>query len=298
LKIRERLKIIFNHPLGYVITWIVAFGIIALSGRSLAGYTESIENKQQLLLALNISMIATVLIAIGIIAAGFRTSHFKQYSKRALLITGGINLVIFLSSAYLIRLTPGSVSLIVINGLSLVIFSFSVGELLSREVLSSGHLIPVAVVLALVDFWSVIGGPSRQIAKDIAEFAGKEGYTQNLPPPWTSFLLLRFPQFLMREIYSFLGIGDLVILAFLIGCIHRFNLPVKASYSALILGTVLAVLVANLLVKAIPVLPVIALLFILANFRHLHMKKSDLLISAFAIGIIAIIIITVELLGK
>ena len=295
LSIKGRLKLLLNNPLGYVLTWIVAFGIIYLCGRNAARYIEKIQDEQRLSLLLNVSALTTVIIAMVMITSGFRISHFSNYSKKSLLITAAVSLGLFIISAILIRQSPGSVPLILVNGLLLIILSFTIGEMLSREVVNSGHLVPVAVVLAIVDFWSVSLGPSKKIAQQVAEFAGKEGYSLNLPPPWMSFLLLRFPQFLMREIYSFVGIGDLVIIAFFIGCIHRFKLPVIASYSSLILGTALAMLIANLLEKALPVLPVIALLFLVINFRYLSMKRSDIAVSAIAIAFIIAVIIMVNL---
>ena len=295
MKARERYSLIFKQSSGYMLTWIVSFGLIMLMGRILSPYVSKIQSIPLITVVLNVSALLTVGLAVGIVAGGFRISHLANYSKRALLISLAAAAVFFILTAFLVRSKPDSTWLIMLNGMGLIIISFSVGELLSREVLHSGHLIPTVLVLALVDSWSVSKGLSGQIAHKVTEFANKGGYSGTTPPPWSSFLLLRYPQIAAKEIYSFIGVGDLVIIAFFIGCIYRFKLPPVISLFALVGGAVLAVLVANTINKPIPALPVIATLFLLVNIRRLSMKKNDIVISAIVLAIIIIVILFLSL---
>jgi len=295
LKIRERYNLIFRQPSGFILTWIVSFGLVMLASRIFSPYVDSIESSTLIIVVQNISAILTVGIAIAIIIGGFRTSHLAFFSKRALLTSGVVSVVVFILTAFLVRMKPDSNWLIMFNGLGLVFLSFTIGELLSREVMHRGHLVPTVFVLALVDSWSVSRGFSGQIAHKVTEFAHKGGYSGILAPPWSSFLLLRYPQFATREVYSFIGVGDLIIIAFFIGCIYRFKLPTLISLAALISGTILAVLIANIINKPIPALPIIATLFLIVNFKRLSMQKNDIIISAIALGIIIVVILFLSL---
>jgi hypothetical protein len=295
LRIQERYRLIFRKPLGYVLTWIVIFGLMMLAGRIFSPIVNSIENKQTLDFVQIISGVFSVFIAISIIAGGFRVSNLSEYSRKSLFISGLVAAFIYIFSAFLVRIEPLSAWLILLNGLGLVILSFVVGEFLSREVIHSGHLIPTVLVLALVDTWSVTRGLSGNIAHKVTEFASKGGYSGTIAPPWSSFLLLRYPQFASKDIYSFIGIGDLIIIAFFTGCVFRFKLPVFLSFFSLIGGTVMAVLIANIIGKPIPALPVIATLFLIVNIKHLSMKKNDIIISAITLAIIVIVILFLSL---
>jgi hypothetical protein len=280
-------------PSGFVILYIVTYGIILAVGRCSSENVDPLYSTRFLVSA--ISHAISTLIAIFIIVGGFRVSHLERYSAKAILISIIPVIAIFVASMLAVRAHPTSALFIMLNGLCLIMFAFLAGELLSREILNPGHLIPVAAVLTLVDFWSVGHGPSSKIARQVTEFAQSGGFTGEVVPDFTSFLLLRFPQFITTEIISFLGVSDILILAFLVGCIHKFNLPQIQSYAALIAGPVIAVLIANIIGKGIPALPVIALIFLFTNIKHLKMQKNDIAISILVIVVIIILIIIFRL---
>ncbi len=287
---------VFTHPIGYLLIWIVAFGLFALIGRILVSHVEAIESDSTHMLVLHVSAVIAVLTAILIIISGYRISHLGNYSSRSLKFALIPSLLIFVLTIIAVRSMPTSLALVMSNGIILIITSFLLGELLSREVLKAGHLLPVAVVLALVDFWSVSQGPSKQIAQKAAEFTESGGYAQEVVPPFISFLLLNFPQLATDKIYSFIGVGDLIILAFFIGCIYRFKLPKIQSYAALIAGPTIAVTTANIIGKGIPALPVIAILFIMVNLRHLSLSRKEIVISIIAVIFIIILVSVLRLL--
>jgi hypothetical protein len=287
---------VFSHPIGYLLIWIVAFGLFALIGRMLAGHVDAIASDSTHILVLHVSAIIAVLTAILIIIGGYRISHLGNYSSRSLKLALIPSLLIFILTIIAVRSMPTSLALVMSNGIFLIITSFLLGELLSREVIKAGHLLPVAIVLALVDFWSVSQGPSKQIAQKAAEFTESGGYAQEVVPPFISFLLLNFPQLATDKIYSFIGVGDLIILAFFIGCIYRFNLPKMQSYAALIAGPTISVMTANIIGKGIPALPVIAVLFILVNLRHLSLSRKEIVISIIAVVFIIILVWVLRLL--
>lgn len=287
---------VFSHPIGYLLIWIVTFGLVALLGRNLSSHIDAIESDSLNFLVLHISGFISVVIAISIIIGGYRISHLGNYNAKSLKLALIPSLIVFALSVIAVRMIPSSLLLVMLNGLSLITTSFLLGELLSREVVKVGHLLPVAAVLTLVDFWSVSQGPSKQIAQTAVEFAETGGYAKEVVPPFVSFLLLNFPQMATDRINSFIGVGDLVILAFFIGCIHRFNLPKPQSYAVLIVGPAIAVITANLIGKGIPALPIIAVLFILINIRHLKLDKKEIFISISAIVFLIVLTHILKLL--
>ena len=291
MNLSDRFKIIFSHPLGFILLWITVFGLIAFLGRILEPFAIRITNDTLKLAVIHISSVFAVFCAITIISGLYRTSHLAGFTARVLKIALLPSLLFFVATMMAIRQFPSSTGFILINGISMIILAFILGELLSREVIHPGHLIPVALVLAIVDFWSVGQGPSSEIARQASDFVKTGGYEKDLTPPWTMFLLLRYPQPITSEIYSFLGIGDLVILSFFVGCIHRFNFPKFISYASLVLGTILAVVIANSLAQGIPALPVIAVLFIAVNIKNLPMRKQDILISLAVLIILLVILL-------
>lgn len=292
MRVIKGISKIFSHPIGYVLLYIIVFGVILAIGQVAEGWLKQQEKISHALLIASGTI--SIFFAITIIVMAFRTSHLLKYGTRELLIAIIPTLVLFVATMLLVREFPGSAFLIMINGILLIVLAFILGELLSREVMNPGHLLPVAAVLALVDFWSVEKGPSKQVVEQITEFAEKEGFAGEIAPPFVSFLLLRFPQFITDEIYSFLGVADLVILAFFAGCVHRFNLSVKLSYFAMIAGPVLAILIANILERGIPALPVIALLFVMVNINHMKLKRKELIQSIAAVIFILIIIMALR----
>ena len=269
---RSKFSPVLTHPIGYILLWIVSFGVILTIGKLLGGIVDSIEQDSLHSLMLHISAILSISIAVIIIVCGFRTSHLGKYSSRIIKISLIPAFILFVLTIIAVRAIPTSLPLVVTNGLSLLILSFLLGELLSREVTHPGHLLPVALVLVIVDIWSVSSGPSEQVAETAIKFSESGGYAQDTVPPLITFLLLNFPQISTDKIYSFMGIGDLIIIAFFIGCIHKFNFPLKRSYASLIIGPIVAMLIANLIGEAIPALPVIAILFVVVNIRHLKLK--------------------------
>ncbi|MFH1515308.1 MAG: hypothetical protein ABIG42_07595 [bacterium] len=275
MKIGRKFSDVLTHPVGYILLWIVSFGLILLIGKFLSGNIDSIRQDSLHTLILHISAILSLLPAIVLIVSGYRISHISAYSSRMMLITLIPAIILFILTIIAVRTFPASLPLVVTNGLFLLIISFLLGELLSREVTHPGHLLPVALILVLVDFWSVFRGPSKHVAESARQFAESGGYAQDTAPPLITFLLLNFPQISTDKIYSFMGIGDLIIIAFFIGCIHKFNFPLKRSYASLIIGPVLAVLAANLIGQSIPALPVIAVLFVAVNIGHMKLGKSQ-----------------------
>ena len=285
----RKTSLVFSHPIGYLLIWIVSFGLIALIGRNISSHIDAIESNKIYILILHVSAFISVLTAMIIIVGGYRISHLENYKSKSLKLTLIPALLFFILTVIAVRAYPSSLAFVMLNGVSLIALSFFLGELLSREVVKVGHLLPVALVLTLVDFWSVNQGPSKEIAKKAVEFTESGGYAQEVVPPFVSFLLLNFPQMASDKINSFIGIGDLVILAFFIGCVHRFNLPKTQSYAVLIAGPTIAVIVANIIGKGIPALPIIAILFIVINVRHLALEKKEIIISLVAVVFIVLL---------
>jgi len=173
------------------------------------------------------------------------------------------------------RLAIGRSVIFIINTANLFVFANLIGALIVKPLKRPAELIILCVVLALSDLFSVISGPTRAIVKSVTAYY--EGGMQGPAPPG-DFLLFKFPVPGADMLQPVFGVSDWIIIVFLSASAFKFGMNDNLAGKGLSvmahkrrmafyfpvagLGLLLAMAVANLLNVFIPVLPIIALVYI------------------------------------
>jgi len=175
-------------------------------------------------------------------------------------------------------------------GLVFILLCLLVGRLISRILREANILLPVCVVAAAADIFTVYWGPTAkflavapEVVRSLSVAIPKIGSAAG--PAGAAGL--RF--------VATMGLGDFIFLAvfFAAGARLGFNLPRTGWITGII---VVLGLTAFFFVPAaahIPLLPFIAAGFLIANWREFHLtaeEKRNLLWAALIVGVIAIVI--------
>lgn len=158
----------------------------------------------------------------------------------------------FFSRADVLTGTPGGVTLFILFCANVlrILAAGAVAVSLARYVSSAGVALLIAGVVVVSDLFSVLAGPTRALlARDSAAL---------------DLLLLVFPTF-GRPLGFALGISDFIFLAFFIAVSRLLHLRLQLTFVSSCLAVLIAMTVGLLLERPVPVLPFIALSFVLSN---------------------------------
>lgn len=186
-----------------------------------------------------------------------------------------------------------------LNSIILLVGTFAIGFWLAGELEKSGHLLPVAILGALVDIWSVFMGPSKMVGQKVVEHYDKipgvispETWVQ---PPIVNFLLVNFPQPGTNYSTPTFGFGDWVFVGiFLAGC-RKFGIPVYKTVGLVLLGMGLSIAVSLRFNMPVPALPFICGAFIAGNYDKLELTQKEwkltwtIVAAIFTLGIISLL---------
>jgi hypothetical protein len=203
---------------------------------------------------------------------------------------------------------PGNLALIV-GSSNLLVFAALLGSWMVAPLTRPAEIVPVCVVMTAADLFSVLAGPTREIASDLRIFY--EGGMEGAAPAAESLLIkIAVPGF--ERLVPLFGVADWIMVVFLAAAVAKFGMndnlagpslgsmlerrrvsfyvPVAAS------GLILAVLTAQGLDIFLPALPVVSVVFLgYILFRYPQarlLKYSDwvaiLLVSGIAAGLIAV----------
>ena len=177
-----------------------------------------------------------------------------------------------------------------LNTLALLYVGYVVGYWLTGELEKAGHLIPVSILGALVDIWSVFQGPSRSVGEQAVEHATQQVETGTWQaPPVGTFALLNFPQPGAEFMTPIFGFGDLVYIAVFIGGSRRFGLSIWKNALLVIAGLWLAMITGFMTGQPIPALPFICGLFLIGNFKSLELSKKEWKLTLIIAGVVLVI---------
>lgn len=135
---------------------------------------------------------------------------------------------------------------------AILIAANAIGSLVGWRVPRAGHLLPVALVSSAVDLWSVFApeGPTRAIA--------------TAPDPAVlRVLAASAPVAPSRAMEPMLGFADVIFAALYLSAARRHQLSLARTTAAIVVGLLVAGLVAVLLRRALPALPFIGLCVVL-----------------------------------
>jgi len=146
------------------------------------------------------------------------------------------------------------------------------GRLLSRILRERSIMLPIALVLALTDVFTVFVGPTAVFLSEAPEIV--EHLSMKLPAvgsaagPEGAAGLTHF---------ATLGPGDVFFAAVLLACVVRFDLNLRASFWWMfgVVGAGLALFVAVPGLPPLPVLPLMAVAFLIANRGRFQLTAQE-----------------------
>lgn len=157
--------------------------------------------------------------------------------------------------------------------LSLLGIALCGGILVSGIIEKPSYLIPISIIAGIADTWSVIAGVTKEIA------ASKIA---------TGYFLLHFPVF-DRGIEPLIGVTDFLFAAMYFDLSRRFHFPVKKTLFILAASFFSAIAIVPIVGPGIPVLPVMATIFIVAYFEDVKItdtqEKRDAVLGALIVTI-------------
>jgi hypothetical protein len=201
--------------------------------------------------------------------------------RRAALLAGGVALGTWLASGLLLTrgVLPWTV-LMPVSTAALLALGGVVGFWLGGEIERPGHLIPVGVVAALADLFSVAAGPTRRMTE--AAVAHTTETAEHLargaappPPPLVKLLILQWPEPGAGGLAMVIGFGDLAFAALLFAASRRFGLAPGRAFALVLGGLLLAMAAALGLGQPVPALPFVAVVFVLGFVRHLPLTRRE-----------------------
>lgn len=222
----------------------------------------------------------------------FQEEHIQRQPGLRLILT-----VIFVCIEILLVVSirfSGQLTLMtsILVSANLIVFSLLIGGWLVHSLKRVVDLILLCFVMSLADLYSVFIGPSKSFAHNISKF-----YTGGMPgiPPFSDFLLIKFPATGSHLPYPLFGVSDWLIIVFLSAAVLKFNLSdnlIGKSIASMhqakrfspylpvsVVGLVFAVLLANLTHIFLPALPLIAgffIVYLLIRFpESRQLKPSD-----------------------
>jgi len=170
--------------------------------------------------------------------------------------------------------------------LSLLGIALCGGLLASGIIKKTSYLIPLSVIAGIADCWSVFAGVTKQIAASRVA---------------TNYFLVNFPVS-GQGIQPLIGVADFLFSAMYLDLSQRFNLSMKRTLFVLITSFLASITLATLIGTGLPVLPIMAVLFIAAHYDRIRIvdprEKKDALIGATIVaGILAAATLFLKLYG-
>ncbi|BCR05027.1 hypothetical protein DESUT3_20960 [Desulfuromonas versatilis] len=211
-----------------------------------------------------LASLAHVLLA-GWLTGGYVAGHRMEGEQQGRLPTG--TLLAMLGVGVALALLPEGAEpwRSALGSANLLAFALVLGTWLAGTLRRAAEIVPVCVVMALADIYSVLRGPTRYFAEGIAEYyrAGRRG-----PAPLVDYLLVKVAVPGLAAPLPVFGVADWIAVAFLACAAARFDLdqveagPWRPGLLAGAGGLLLAVLLAQGLGVFLPALPVITLAFL------------------------------------
>ena len=177
---------------------------------------------------------------------------------------------------------PTSISSFIVN-LAILGISFNLGKLIGVLVNERSYIVPLALVAAVADLWSVFAGPTAHIIEI---------------PTYYRYFLVCYPRLGSEILYPMLGMGDFTFLALFLTLIPRFELRPRATSWGIIISFIVALLLSIISNKGIPVIPFMATAFLVANWELLEFKSNEIRTTFIFIGLFLFIVIIFTYLAK
>ncbi|MBF0408945.1 MAG: hypothetical protein HQM10_16470 [Candidatus Riflebacteria bacterium] len=171
------------------------------------------------------------------------------------------NHIFFAVENFLTENFPEKAAGILLLSISQLGIAAGLGLWIGNGVDKAGHLIPVALVAALADAWSVSAGATSLIIRSSV----------------IHHFLLRFPLIgkVPTEIPFLIGMADFLFFGLFYRASERFSLGLRKNTLLMGISFVFAIGTAIFFKVGIPVLPFMSVLFIAANWKHITLTKEE-----------------------
>ncbi len=252
---------------------------------------------------------------VSILTASFITLIFMTGPARILeenlwlrLVLLALTLLFPVGRYWLVRVTGTSGPVLsCLGSANLFVFACLIGTWMAMAIKRPSELVPVCMVVALADLFSVFSGPTKQLAAGIEAYyaEGMQG-----PPPVADFLLVKFALPGTETLVPVFGISDWIVIVFLSATAAKFRLNdnlagksvaamtetarFSAYFPVTAAGLLAAIAAAHTTHRFLPALPFISLVFIgfmlirYPRVRQLEKKEWQLMVifSAVMIGML------------
>lgn len=182
---------------------------------------------------------------------------------------------------------------------TLILFACLLGSYLSQAIKRLPELIPVCSVAFTVDLYSVLQGPSKEMALQIGEFysAGAKGSA-----PYVDIILMKISNPAVDYLTPIFGVSDWIFVVFLTSTLLQFNISDSVAgkditkvihtqslplyfplVSIALLTSIFIANISNIFVPALPVMILIVLPWLITkNLNLFKMTASDYYLSLIA----------------
>ena len=176
-----------------------------------------------------------------------------------------------LAAIPVLRVAPWLGGLLGAAGIALA--ACALGTQVGQRVESPGHVLPVALLSAGVDLWSVTAasGPTHVIVQT---------------PVLLKLLTVMAPVPPSRLPEPQIGFGDVVFTALYMAVAARFSLPLRRTTAALFAGLVLSGVASALLEAPVPALPALGLLMVIVHPETRRVPAKDRNATLFAAALL------------
>ncbi|MFT5700288.1 MAG: hypothetical protein ACI8ZB_003160 [Desulforhopalus sp.] len=173
---------------------------------------------------------------------------------------------------------------------SLILFSCLLGSYLSQAIKRFAELIPVCSVAFTVDLYSVLKGPSKEIAIQIGDFYGGGAIG---PVPYVDIILLKIANPATNHLIPIFGVSDWIFVVFITSTMQKFKISdsiigkdinnvVNAQnmqfyfplVSFALLVSIFTAYLFNVFIPALPVMIMIVLPWVIIKNRNLFQWKA------------------------
>jgi hypothetical protein len=136
-------------------------------------------------------------------------------------------------------------------------------------------LFPLAVAAGLIDIWSVVNGPTGTMVKTKSHLL--------------DLLLLPYPALANGRILGYVGVSDFIVASIFFGSAILFKFDQERNLAAIAFSFVCTFALVALTGLALPVLPAMAIFFIVVNWSELEIGWRDLFVTAFVLASVVVV---------
>ncbi len=228
--------------------------------------------------------LASLLTAIFMINAEPLLREHHRFRKALLLLCAAISAGLFA----FVRISGNPHLFVYIAGTAnLLIFANLLGSWIAAPLKRPPELLPLCLVMAFVDIFSVAGGPSKEIAETLEKYyrSGMKG-----PAPAGDFIVIKIPVPGLEKLVPLFGLADWIIVVFLAAYAAKFTIRDNIAGQSLsrmvkdsrlsfyfpipVIGLIAGIFLARFLEIFLPALPVIVLFFLTyIMIKHPEVRK-------------------------